>query len=30
VKGFLDKEEDEIFEVTRKDGIVQGYRFLSS
>ena len=28
-KGFLDKEEDEIFEVTLKDGIVQGYRFLN-
>ena len=28
-KGFLDKEEDEIFEVTLRDGIVQGYRFLN-
>jgi len=28
-KGFLDKEEDEIFEVTLKDGIVQSYRFLN-
>ncbi|MGA2958982.1 MAG: hypothetical protein ABSF48_25105 [Thermodesulfobacteriota bacterium] len=28
-KGFLDKEEDEIFEVTLKDGIVQGYRFIN-
>ena len=28
-KGFLDKEEDEIFEVTLQDGIVQSYRFLN-
>ncbi len=28
-KGFLDKEEDEIFEVILKDGIVQSYRFLN-
>ena len=28
-KGFLDKEQDEIFEVTLKDGIVQSYRFLN-
>ena len=28
-KGFLDKEEDEIFEVVLKDGIVQSYRFLN-
>ncbi len=28
-KGFLDKEEDETFEVTLKGGIVQSYRFLN-
>ncbi len=28
-KGLLDKEEDEVFEVTLRDGIVQGYRFLN-
>jgi len=27
-RGFLDKEEDEVFEVTLKDGIVQSYRYL--
>ena len=27
-RGFLDKEEDEIFEVILKDGIVENYRFL--
>ena len=29
VKGLLDKEEDEIFEVTLSDGIVRAYRFLN-
>ncbi len=28
-KGLLDKEEDEVFEVTLRDGIVQGYRCLN-
>ncbi len=28
-KGLLDKETDEIFEVTLRNGIVQGYRFLN-
>ena len=27
-KGFLDKEEDEVFEVTLKNGIVQNYRYI--
>lgn len=27
-RGFLDKEEDEIFEVILKDGIVETYRYL--
>jgi hypothetical protein len=27
-KGFLDREEEEIFEVILKDGIVQSYRYL--
>jgi hypothetical protein len=27
-KGFFDKEEDEVFEVILKNGIVQSYRYL--
>ena len=27
-EGFLDKEEDEVFEVPLKDGVVQSYRFI--
>jgi hypothetical protein len=27
-KGFLDREEDEVFEVILKNGIVQSYRYL--
>ncbi len=27
-KGLLDKEEDEVFEIVLKDGIVQSYRYL--
>ena len=27
-KGLLDQEEDEVFEVVLKDGIVQSYRYL--
>ena len=28
-EGFFDKEEDEVFEVILKDGIVQSYRYLT-
>jgi hypothetical protein len=27
-KGLLDQEEDEVFEIVLKDGIVQSYRYL--
>ena len=27
-KGFLDMEEDEVFEIILKDGVVQSYRYI--